>query len=60
MLVDGKEKSVLVHRKGATRAFAPHHPEIPAAYQEIGQVCELYFEPVVKAHRFVTFMCSLF
>eukprot|EP01102_Stenamoeba_stenopodia_P009540 TRINITY_DN2824_c0_g1_i1.p1 TRINITY_DN2824_c0_g1~~TRINITY_DN2824_c0_g1_i1.p1 ORF type:complete len:667 (+),score=178.86 TRINITY_DN2824_c0_g1_i1:181-2181(+) len=36
-IVDGKEKNVLVHRKGATRAFAPHHPEIPAAYKEIGQ-----------------------
>jgi tRNA-splicing ligase RtcB len=26
-----------VHRKGATRAFPPHHAEVPAAYREIGQ-----------------------
>ena len=25
-LVDGKLKTLLVHRKGATRAFPPHHP----------------------------------
>lgn len=35
--VDGIERSLCVHRKGATRAFGPHHPEIPAAYREIGQ-----------------------
>jgi tRNA-splicing ligase RtcB len=28
---------VCVHRKGATRAFGPGHPEMPAAYREIGQ-----------------------
>jgi tRNA-splicing ligase RtcB len=28
---------VCVHRKGATRAFPPGHPEIPAAYAESGQ-----------------------
>jgi tRNA-splicing ligase RtcB len=26
-----------VHRKGATRAFPPGHPDIPAAYREVGQ-----------------------
>jgi len=30
-------KKVCVHRKGATRAFAPHHPEVPEAYREVGQ-----------------------
>lgn len=30
-------QELLIHRKGATRAFGPHHPEIPAAYQNIGQ-----------------------
>ena len=35
--VDGKEMKVCVHRKGATRAFPPHHPEIPEDYKEIGQ-----------------------
>jgi tRNA-splicing ligase RtcB (3'-phosphate/5'-hydroxy nucleic acid ligase) len=33
----GIEKEVCVHRKGATRAFPPGHPEVPAPYQEIGQ-----------------------
>ena len=35
--VDGVKRQVLVHRKGATRAFPPHHPEIPAAYRGVGQ-----------------------
>ena len=35
--VNGKLKRVWVHRKGATRAFPPHHPEVPAAYRAIGQ-----------------------
>lgn len=35
--VDGKMMEVLVHRKGATRAFGPGHPEIPEEYQKIGQ-----------------------
>jgi tRNA-splicing ligase RtcB len=35
--VDGKLRKLCVHRKGATRAFGPDHPEIPAAYKEIGQ-----------------------
>ncbi len=33
----GISKEVCVHRKGATRAFPPGHPEIPDAYQVIGQ-----------------------
>lgn len=36
-MVQGKERRLCVHRKGATRAFAPGHKEIPAAYSEIGQ-----------------------
>jgi tRNA-splicing ligase RtcB (3'-phosphate/5'-hydroxy nucleic acid ligase) len=36
-VVDGRKRDVLVHRKGATRAFPPGHPEIPAIYSEIGQ-----------------------
>lgn len=36
-VVDGKKRQVCVHRKGATRAFAPGHPQIPAAYQKVGQ-----------------------
>jgi tRNA-splicing ligase RtcB len=36
-VVDGKRRELLVHRKGATRAFPPGHPELPAAYQATGQ-----------------------
>lgn len=35
--VDGKKMRVVVHRKGATRAFPPGHPELPERYQGIGQ-----------------------
>ncbi len=34
---EGKQMTVCVHRKGATRAFPAGHPHIPEAYQEIGQ-----------------------
>jgi len=36
-LVDGVERRLLVHRKGATRAFPPGHSELPASYRETGQ-----------------------
>jgi tRNA-splicing ligase RtcB len=35
--VNGKMRDVLVHRKGATRAFPPGHPEVTPAYQKVGQ-----------------------
>lgn len=35
--VDGKRMKVCVHRKGATRAFPPDHPDVPAAYRSVGQ-----------------------
>jgi tRNA-splicing ligase RtcB len=35
--IDGQKKKLVVHRKGATRAFPPGHPELPAAYSELGQ-----------------------
>jgi tRNA-splicing ligase RtcB len=35
--IDGKRKKVWVHRKGATRAFPPGHPEVPDIYRGIGQ-----------------------
>jgi tRNA-splicing ligase RtcB len=35
--IDELTKQVWVHRKGATRAFPPGHPEIPERYQAIGQ-----------------------
>lgn len=36
-VVDGVEREVVVHRKGATRAFPPRHPLTPFAYREVGQ-----------------------
>lgn len=35
--IKGKEQDVVMHRKGATRAFGPGRPEIPAKYQTVGQ-----------------------
>jgi tRNA-splicing ligase RtcB (3'-phosphate/5'-hydroxy nucleic acid ligase) len=35
--VNGRNVKVLVHRKGATRAFPRHHPDIPFDYLETGQ-----------------------
>ncbi len=35
--VDGKEREVLVHRKGATRALGPRMPGLPDIYRETGQ-----------------------
>jgi tRNA-splicing ligase RtcB len=35
--VNGDSSKVWVHRKGATRAFPPGHPEIPANYRSAGQ-----------------------
>ncbi|MCL2712987.1 MAG: RtcB family protein, partial [Methanomassiliicoccaceae archaeon] len=36
-IVDGKRMDVLVHRKGATRAFPADHNEIPMIYRNVGQ-----------------------
>ncbi|MFX1369054.1 MAG: RtcB family protein [Promethearchaeota archaeon] len=35
--IEGKKRRVVVHRKGATRAFPAGHPETPAKYANIGQ-----------------------
>ena len=35
--VDGQERRLCVHRKGATRAFPPGHPDLPDDYRELGQ-----------------------
>jgi len=35
--VGGEERTLLVHRKGATRAFPPGHAALPEAYRETGQ-----------------------
>lgn len=36
-VVDGKKMTLAVHRKGATRAFPPGHPETPPLYRQTGQ-----------------------
>jgi tRNA-splicing ligase RtcB len=36
-VVDGTKRELLVHRKGATRAFPPGHFQIPSKYRKIGQ-----------------------
>jgi tRNA-splicing ligase RtcB len=35
--VDGARRTLCVHRKGATRAFGPGHPSLPAALRDLGQ-----------------------
>ena len=35
--VDGEEKELVIHRKGATRSFPPGHPELAERYRPIGQ-----------------------
>jgi len=35
--IEGKRRKVVVHRKGATRAFPAGHPDIPSKYRDIGQ-----------------------
>ena len=35
--VAGRSRQLCVHRKGATRAFPPGHPEVPEKYRDIGQ-----------------------
>jgi len=35
--IGGRERTLCVHRKGATRAFPAGHPEVPLAYRHVGQ-----------------------
>ncbi|MEE8180504.1 MAG: RtcB family protein, partial [Nitrosopumilaceae archaeon] len=35
--IEGKERSVVVHRKGATRAFPANRDEVPKKYRDLGQ-----------------------
>jgi tRNA-splicing ligase RtcB len=35
--VDGRQRRLFVHRKGATRAFGPGHPDLPEAFRATGQ-----------------------
>lgn len=36
-LINKKKQTIFVHRKGATRAFPPQHPDLPERYREVGQ-----------------------
>jgi tRNA-splicing ligase RtcB len=36
-VIDGERRRLFVHRKGATRAFGPGHPDLPAALKGTGQ-----------------------
>jgi tRNA-splicing ligase RtcB len=36
-IVDGKQRELFIHRKGATRAFGPGHPGLPEALRGVGQ-----------------------
>jgi len=36
-LVDGVMRQLFIHRKGATRAYGPGHPDIPEAFRAVGQ-----------------------
>jgi tRNA-splicing ligase RtcB len=35
--IDGRARRLCVHRKGATRAYPPGHPQTPSAYRAVGQ-----------------------
>jgi tRNA-splicing ligase RtcB len=35
--VNGVKSQLYIHRKGATRAYGPGHPDIPAAFRDVGQ-----------------------
>ncbi len=35
--INGKKQKVIVHRKGATRAFGPNSPDVPEKYRAVGQ-----------------------
>lgn len=37
VFVSDEQKTVLVHRKGATRSFGPNHPCLPEKYRKMGQ-----------------------
>jgi tRNA-splicing ligase RtcB len=35
--IEGQQRQMYVHRKGATRAFGPGHPDLPEVFRETGQ-----------------------
>lgn len=55
-VVDGQLKTLLVHRKGSTRAFPPHHPLIPVDYQFIGILDTIAFSLLSSSLSFSFFL----
>lgn len=61
--IDNKQKTLLVHRKGSTRAFPPHHPLIPVDYQVtsnlifLSHITHWYWQLNLK--EYINFMCVL-
>ena len=37
-IVDGVPRRLFIHRKGATRAFGPGHPELPEQLRDLGYI----------------------
>jgi tRNA-splicing ligase RtcB len=35
--INGEQKNLVVHRKGATRAFPSNMEEVPSKYRDLGQ-----------------------
>jgi RNA-splicing ligase RtcB len=46
-MFQGRPRTLLVHRKGSTRAFPPHHPLIPVDYQFTGACVRACVRPCV-------------
>jgi tRNA-splicing ligase RtcB len=57
-LVDGRPVELLVHRKGATRAFPPYHPLMPISYQETGQ--PVLVGGTMGTHLLMIWICMLY
>ena len=36
-IIDGRKKTICIHRKGATRSFGPGRKEVPEDYRKVGQ-----------------------
>ncbi len=49
--IDGKKKTLCVHRKGATRSFGPGRKELPLAYQQTG--CPIFIPGSMGTHSYV-------
>ena len=50
-IINGKEKTVCVHRKGATRSFGPGRPELNSKYKKIG--CPIFIPGSMGTYSYV-------